>query len=352
MVIATDQAEAEGDLTVVISPAEGETQQTERTRDPETGQFVAKTEPEKTKEPVTDLAEQFRAQQQATEREKERRERAERQVSEERQRVARVEQERDAARQGMATREMDAINAGISAADTEASAAEAEYQTAFEAGDAKRMAEAQRRMARAEARKLRFDEAKQDLESRQETEPERRQERQQPTDQFETYLSQFSTKTAGWLREHRDWVSDGKKNAKLQAAHFDAVANDIQPDTDEYFAHVEERIGLREAPEPEPAQKPDNAPKPTARKGPPAAPPVSGGGRGGGGNGATEVRLSKSEATAATDGITHVWGKHDLAAGRIKDPKLVGQSIGIQEFARRKSEMQKQGLYDRSYLEQ
>lgn len=350
--MATDTVEAEDDVTVVVPPS-GETGNTTET-EPKQPEKTAETE--KAKEPAADLAEQFKAAQAGHEREKARRVEVERQIAQERQRVARVEQERDAARQGMATREMDAINAGISAADTEASAAEAEYQTAFEAGDAKRMAEAQRRMARAEARKLRFDEAKQDLEARQETtEPETRertrQPAQQPADQFETYLSQFSPKTAGWLREHREWVSDGKKNAKLQAAHFDAVANDIQPDTDEYFAHVEEKIGLREASEPEPAPKPNGAAKPAARKGPPAAPPVSGGGRGGGGNGGNEVRLSKTEATAATDG-THVWGAHDLAAGRIKDKTLVGMPIGVTEFARRKLSMQQQGLYDRSYLEQ
>lgn len=344
-------AEAEGDVTVVIPPAEGETQQpsVERPRDPETGQFVAKTEPEKPKEPADDLAEQFKAVQKSHELERSRRVEVERQVAEERKRLARVEQERDAARQGMATREAEAIDAGIAAAETEATAAAAEYQAAFDAGDSKRMADAQRRIARAEARTLRFAEAKQELEYRREPEPQkRRQVQQQPTDQFETYLSQFTERTAGWLREHRDWVTDGKKNAKLQAAHYDAVANDIQPDTDEYFTHVEERIGLREAAEPEPAPKTNGAAKPAARKGPPAAPPVSGGGRGGGGNSGNEVRLTANEAKAATDG-THVWGAHDLAVGRIKDKSLLGQPIGHTEFARRKLEMTKQGMYDRSY---
>ena len=345
-------AAAEGDVTVVIPPAEGETQQTERQRDPDTGQFVAKTEPKKpeSKEPAADLAEQFKAVQKSHELEKSRRVEVERQIAEERKRVARVEQERDAARQGMATREMDALNAGISAAETERLAAKAALKAAFEAGDPEAMAEAQARISEAVSRKLRFDEARQDLEARQ-PEPERRQEREQPTDQFEAYLAQFSPKTAGWLREHRDWVSDGKKNAKLQAAHYDAVANDIQPDTEEYFEHVERVIGLREA-EPEPAPKTNGAAKPTARKGPPAAPPVSGGGRGGGGNGGGEtVSLSKGEATAATDG-THVWLPADLANGRIKDKSLLGQPIGTQEFARRKLALTKQGAYDRSYTEQ
>lgn len=342
-----DTIEAEDDVTVVVP-------EVAKPPDPEPKPLdkVAATEPEKPKAPAEDLAEQFKAQQQATDRERERATRAERQAAEERKVTARITQERDAARKGMATRELETINAGINAAETEASAAEAEYQTAFDAGDGKRMAEAQRRMARAEARKLRFDEAKDDIESRQ-AEPEpKEQPRQttQPADQFEAYLGQFTPKTAGWLREHSEWVSDGKKNARLQAAHYDAVANDITPDSDEYFAHVEQMIGLHEATEPPAKTNGAAKPPPTARRGPPAAPPASGA-RGGGTVGGNEVRLSKVEASAATDG-THVWQSHDLKAGRIKDKSLVGTPIGHQEFARRKLEMTKQGLYDRSYIEQ
>lgn len=330
--------EADDDVTVVVP----EVAKTEA--EPKPPEKTAAAEPEKPKAPAEDLAEQFKAAQAATDRERERRERAERQATESRQTAERLTKERDAARQGMATRETEAINAGLAAAETEGSAAEAEFQAAFDAGDSKRMAEAQRRMSRAEARKLRFDEAKYDLESRQ-AEPEQPRQTAQPADQFETYLGQFTPKTAGWLRDHSEWVKDGKKNARLQAAHYDAVANDIAPDSDEYFTHVEQMIGLQEAPKTN-----GTKPAPQARRGPPAAPPVSGGS--GGAGGGDEVRLSKVEVTAATDGITHVWGAHDLKAGRIKDKALIGQPIGTQEFARRKLAMTKQGLYDRSYLEQ
>lgn len=338
--MSTDQIEAEDDVTVVVP----EVAKTEA--EPKPPEKTAAAEPEKPKAPAEDLAEQFKAAQAATDRERERRERAERQVTESRQAAERLTKERDAARQGMATRETEAINAGLAAAETEGSAAEAEFQAAFDAGDSKRMAEAQRRMSRAEARKLRFDEAKYELEARQ-AEPEPKEQPRQPAppaDQFDTYLGQFTPKTAAWLREHSEWVKDGKKNARLQAAHYDAVANDIAPDSDEYFTHVEQMIGLQEAPKTN-----GTKPAPQARRGPPAAPPVSGGS--GGAGGGNEVRLSKVEASAAIDG-THVWQAHDLKAGRIKDKALVGTPIGHTEFARRKLEMTKQGLYDRSYLEQ
>lgn len=60
----------------------------------------------------------------------------------------------------------------------------------------------------------------------------------------------------------------------------------------------------------------------------------------------TQVVLSQGEQDAATDGITHVWN-YDDPKGKFKR----GDAIGIREMARRKFEMQRQGLYDKSYSE-
>ena len=58
---------------------------------------------------------------------------------------------------------------------------------------------------------------------------------------------------------------------------------------------------------------------------------------------AAEVRLTAREAQAAQDG-THVWN-YDDPNKKFKK----GDPIGIQEFARRKRELTKQGAYDRTY---
>ncbi len=341
--------EAEDDVTVVVPPAEEPKAPEAESKPPEAEKGQER--PEKAKAPVEDLAEQFKAAQAGQAAEKARREAVERQIHEERQAAGRLAQERDAYRQGMGVREAEVIQAGISAAENERAAAKVAFKNAFDAGDSDAMADAQARMADASTRKMRFDEAKYELESRYEQ--EQRQPAQQPqpqrpaqpADPFEGYLAQFTEPTAKWLREHREWADDGQKNARLQSAHYDAVANGIKPDSDEYFAHVEQHIGLTEAP-----AKTNGAAKPAARRGPPPGPPASGA-RGGGAVGGNEVRLSRTEAAAATDG-THVWQSHDLKAGRIKDKSQVGQPIGHQEFARRKLEMTKAGAYDRSYLEQ
>src|SRR5262249_3474822 len=64
-------------------------------------------------------------------------------------------------------------------------------------------------------------------------------------DSFSDYTAQFSDRTAEWMHRNRDWITDPKKSARVQSAHFSAVADGLSPDSDEYFSHVEKAIGLR-----------------------------------------------------------------------------------------------------------
>lgn len=252
------------------------------------------------------------------------------------------------ARSEIADRELDTVTTGISAAESEASAAEAAYAKAMEEGNFADAGKAQRRMARAEAQIERLNEAKADIEAR------RAQDRAQdkggrkeapieapqraPTqdDPVEAYIAGRTEPTANWLRAHKDFITDPRKNAKLTAAHWNAVGEGLSPDTPEYFEHVETFVGLKQAPKKDTRRKP----------GAPVAPvTASSGGTNGGGH---EVRLSKMEATAATDG-TLVWN-YDDPSPQKKFKK--GDPIGIVEFARRKKAMTEQGLYDKSYTEQ
>jgi HlyD family secretion protein len=62
---------------------------------------------------------------------------------------------------------------------------------------------------------------------------------------IEGFINSRTEPTAKWLRQHREWITDPRKNAKLMAAHFDAIAQGIAVDTPEYFEHVETYLGLR-----------------------------------------------------------------------------------------------------------
>jgi hypothetical protein len=259
------------------------------------------------------------------------------------QQLAVTEQERDEARRAaevaqttvVETRK-DSVEQGIAAAKTEGDAAEAEYVTAMEAGDLKAAARAQRRMSAAEASILRLTEAKGDLAAEKpvRTTPPERKPAPASTDPKEAYISRFSPPSQAWLRAHPEYVTDTTKNASLIRAHHAALAAGQVEDTPEYFAEVEKTLGMRGG---------------TAGGRRPIAPAAPVGHSGGGmsGNSGNEVKLSKKEADAAVDG-THSWTYDDpTGKGRWKK----GEPIGLQEFARRKLIMQKEGRYDRTLSE-
>ena len=301
---------------------------------------------------VAELKRQYKALEADNKRRQEREEAANRRAAEAASEVTRAREEVRIVRSEITDSRLDTIVSGIAAAQAKADAAQRDYEAADEAGDVKKKAEAQRRMARAEAEAFRLEEAKGDLEARkatprtEETAPARA-----AADPFEDHLTKFTPRTANWMRDHRDWVTDPRKSAKLTGAHNFAVGEGLTPDTDEYFEYVEKTLGLREAPQQTNGHANVQARTQTRRSAPPAAPVNGGAGAHSSGasdnRGSNEVRLTKGEAASATDG-TIVWN-YDDPSGKKRFKK--GDPIGHQEMARRKQAMQKQGLYDKNNIE-
>jgi hypothetical protein len=241
--------------------------------------------------------------------------------------------EAEAAKAAARSSNADTINTALASATAEVEAAKRDIKLAGEAGDYEALADAQERLAAAKTLALRYDEAKADLEATK-LEPAKRKEPQRdnrPADPIEAYIAGRSAPTAQWLRSHTDFITDPRKNAKMNAAHHDAVAEGLAPDTQQYFEHVEKFLGLKKE---EPQLK-----RPAARH----VAPISS--SNGSAPNANEVRLTPGEARAATDG-THVWN-YDDPSGQKRFRK--GDPIGVQEMARRKKAMKSQGAYDRSY---
>jgi hypothetical protein len=123
-----------------------------------------------------------------------------------------------------------------------------------------------------------------------------------------------------------------RKTAKLQAAHSDALAEGVAPDTPEYFSHVNRFLGI------------DGGGAGRQRRG-----NDSGGeirrvivtdnpnkplGRG-------EVRMTRGEHKAATEVLQ--WNS-DSPDGKYRK----GDFLGVEEYLRRKGIMSKQsGWYDK-----
>lgn len=248
--------------------------------------------------------------------------------------------------------QLDTVLSGIAAAQAEAAQAEAAYVAAAEAGDFAAQARAQRAMAASESRIQRLAEAKDDLEDAAKRRPavsdQQRQQapqpRQQPSDPVERFTQGMSARSAAFIKKNPQTVTDPKLNARMLAAHNLALADDIEVDSDEYFRRIEDGI------KPAQQQRRDEPRRASAEgdgRRPSSAAAPAGGGGGGLNGGGVEVRLTKGEATSATDG-TLVWN-YDDPSGQKRWSK--GDPIGLAEMARRKHEGRKQGLYDKSLQE-
>ncbi len=296
---------------------------------------------------VADLKAQVEESRKARQRETDRAVAAERTAALERNRASEALKQVETVRKEAADRTGESIETGISAATAAVDAAKKEIKNAGEAGDHSAQAEAYDRLATARAELVQLNRQKTDVEirkteaARPRQEAARETERPAQDDPFEAMLSDMrqngAGKSADWIRDHRaDWA-DERKNAKIRAAHFDAVAEGIKPESDEYFEFVETKVGIREAP-----AKTERVEVKTHSRRPPVAPVAqSGGGMNGGENGTT-VRLTRKQADSATDG-TLVWNYPDPTG---KNRWKVGDPIGVQEMARRVHEQTKQGLYD------
>ena len=320
-------ADLDDDAITVTLPAE------------EGGAVITKVEPttpEKKvdpQDPIADLKGQFETLKGTLSQTTQRLVGAERQLADRDQELADVRKE-------VVTSQLDTVLSGIQAAESDASAAEREYVAAAEAGDFAAQARAQRKIAGAESRMQRLREAEGDLKDQTAAKPVPRQEtrqqpRQQAPDPVEAVASSMAPRAAAWIRSHPDYVTDRSKNSKMLVTHYTALAEGLEEGGDDYFARLDAMAN--------PAQTKKDEPKVNIRPSAPVAP--AGNSSGGMNGGGMTVTLTKREVEAANDGSI-VWNKDDPGGKFKKDTP-----IGTQEFARRKSLMQKQGLYDRTLQE-
>lgn len=254
--------------------------------------------------------------------------------------AARSREEAEGARKRETSSHLDTVTTAISASEQDVEGAKQAIRSAMQAGDIDAQIEGQDRLAKARATLLRLDEARQDIEARQKAPPKK----QQPSDPVEAFASRLSPLSAAWVRAHPDYARSEKGMKKITAADAVAIAEDLIPDTPEYFARVEEYLGIRVAEKKDaPIEAAQVAPAKPKNGAPPVAPGAAVSSNGGGSG--TAVQLTAREAAAAQDG-THVYN-YDDPKGKFKK----GEPIGLQEMARRKVALTRQGAYDRSFSE-
>ena len=143
----------------------------------------------------------------------------------------------------------DAVLNAIAASQAEADSAQKEDETATAESNWKVAAEARRRLARAEARLVSLEDGKAAFEAqREEAKTVKQEVRPVASDPLEAHIAQIAVNDVekGWLRSHKDYLIEPRKNARLGAAHYDAEDAGHRRGSDGYFQFIEERLGLRE----------------------------------------------------------------------------------------------------------
>jgi hypothetical protein len=142
-----------------------------------------------------------------------------------------------------------------------------------------------------------------------------RQEAPSAANPVEHFASQLSPRSAEWIRQNPQCVTDPRLMQKMIAAHNLAVADGYRADSDDYFQFVEQTIGLRKKEVRDDDHEEDtplsSASKPSSRQAPPPAAPANNGGS----HRPNVVRLTKAEAeTARMFGMTEQeYAKNKIA---------------------------------------
>jgi hypothetical protein len=211
-----------------------------------------------------------------------------------------------------ARREHAAVH--LEAVDAEMTRASQAFQMAWDAGDAAQMAQSQRDIAALEVRRANTQAVAERLDRTPAA----------PTDPVEAFAEGRSAQAQKWIRDHPQYVIDGRKSAKLAAAHNDAIAEGVVPDTPEYFSHINTFVGIEGAGAARRQRSSDNA---TLRVRVTADPSKLAQG---------EIHMTPGEYKAATE--TLVW---NYDSGEHKK----GEPLGVKEYLRRQNLMKQSGGY-------
>lgn len=224
----------------------------------------------------------------------------------------------------------------IDATEQAAANAERDYAEAMAAGDYAMAAKAQRMIAQAESHLLQLNNGKQRLEeSLQQTAegsvnaPEMPNfEPRIPQDPVEMYASRLAPKSANWLRNHPEVVSENKIG-KLTRAHQDAVEDGLVAESPEYFAFIESRLGYNSY-ESEPEVEQQSEPvQPTQSRKSMASAPVS-------------SNASITSGRQSGNSNTMTLSPSEVEVALLMEPDM-SRDKAIEAYARNKAALIKQG---------
>lgn len=220
----------------------------------------------------------------------------------------------------------------IDATEQAAANAEFEYAQAMAAGNHAIAAKAQRAMAQAEAHLLQLQNGRQRLEETLQDPTEGAVYAPQvpsfepmiPQDPVEMHASQLSQRSAQWLRAHPDAVD---KIGKLTRAHQDALEDGIIPDSDDYFAFIESRLGYDSAAPQAQSRQSEPQPAPVNRRSLASAPVSS---------------AATVSSRSSGNGNSMILSSEEVEFALLAEPELP-RDKAIESYARNKAHLIKNG---------
>lgn len=157
-------------------------------------------------------------------------------------------QERDEIKTASADTEKELLVNSLTSAQAEESAAQAEFEKAFEAGDAKAMAAAQSKIGRAAAKVLNYEGAVAQFETEAKVTKEA-PERPEPQVDIVTAIDRdpkLMPKEREWLKAHPEVLTDTGINAELSVGYARALRAGHRRGTEAYFQYLDEFLGYAE----------------------------------------------------------------------------------------------------------
>lgn len=146
--------------------------------------------------------------------------------------------------------EKELLTNSLTAAQADEEAARAEFERAFEAGDAKAIAAAHSKISRAAAKVLQFEGAVAELDTQAKREKERRDAApapaQRPTDIVARIDADpnFLPAEKVWLKQHPEMLTDPIRNKELEAGYYRAMRAGKARGTPAYFKFLETFLEL------------------------------------------------------------------------------------------------------------
>jgi DNA-binding protein YbaB len=144
--------------------------------------------------------------------------------------------------------QITAFDNAIAGFERDAEMLEERAAAALERGEYQAAAKIQREMAKIESKLEFLNKGKFDLQEklevqRQNLTPPERIVYEGPKDPVEAYIQNLAPVAKDWIRAHPEVVTDDTLRNLMTGAHYEALGMGLKPNTQEYFGHIENKLG-------------------------------------------------------------------------------------------------------------